>query len=324
MKFMNLKRFASTALAGALALSMAVPAFAAGNTTVISGAYEAVTLSVTVPATGKAIINPYGLPYKLSADYSVSGQQITTAAPLLIRNMSPVALAVTANLKGEASTGVNLNDQTAAGALDFTTETDKELHVVFQAFEAVGVDTNNATDNDILIPKLIALADDDAKLTGDVTTTAADATGTLVLREGKDGELQSGGAAFIRLSGEAAKKATWETSDTFTATIAFTFEPSVYTKSAGEIDAGSVDLANFAAANSPATLTLTPALPENVTATSTEWISSDIAAVKVEKNAADANKAALTHVAAGTAKITVTIKGSDGVTYVSEVNVTAK
>lgn len=50
MKFMNLKRFASTALAGALALSMAVPAFAAGNTTVISGAYEAVTLSVTVPA----------------------------------------------------------------------------------------------------------------------------------------------------------------------------------------------------------------------------------------------------------------------------------
>ena len=58
MKSMNLKRFASTALAGALALSMAVPAFAAGNTTVISGAYEAVTLSVTVPTTGKAIIKP--------------------------------------------------------------------------------------------------------------------------------------------------------------------------------------------------------------------------------------------------------------------------
>lgn len=322
MKFMNLKRFASTALAGALALSMAVPAFAAANTTVISGAYEAVTLSVTVPTTGKAIINPYGLPYKLSADYSVSNQQITTAAPLLIQNKSDVALAVTANLKGQASTGVTLE---ADGVTpDYSGVTDKKLHVTFQAFEAAGVDTNNATDNDILIPKFIALENGDAKLTGDVTTTAADATGTLVLREGKDNELQNGGAAFIRLSGEVAKKAAWATTDTFTATIAFTFEPSVYTKSAGEIDAGSVDLANFAAANSPATLTLTPALPENVTATSTEWVSSDITAVKVEKNAADANKAALTHVAAGTAKITVTIKGSDGVTYVSEVNVTAK
>lgn len=322
MKFMNLKRFASTALAGALALSMAVPAFAAANTTVISGAYEAVTLSVTVPTTGKAIINPYGLPYKLSADYSVSNQQITTAAPLLIQNKSDVALAVTANLKGQASTGVTL--EADGDTADYSGVTDKKLHVTFQAFEAAGVDTNNATDNDILIPKFIALEDGDAKLTGDVTTTAADATGTLVLREGKDNELQNGGAAFIRLSGEVAKKAAWATTDTFTATIAFTFEPSVYTKSAGEIDAGSVDLANFAAANSPATLTLTPALPENVTATSTEWVSSNIAAVKVEKNAADANKAALTHVAAGTAKITVTIKGSDGVTYVSEVNVTAK
>lgn len=322
MKFMNMKRFASTAMAGALALSLAVPAFAAGGQTVIAGTYEAIDLSVTVPATGKAIINPYGLPYKLNADNSVSGQQITTAAPLLIQNKSAVALVVTANLKGEASTGVTLEDNTAS--TDYTIETDKKLRVEFQAFEADGVDTNNATDMDVLIPKFIALEDGDAALKGDVTTTAGDATGNLVLREGKDGELQNGGAAFIRLSGEVAKKAEWATTDTFTATVAFTFEPGAYSKSAGEIDAGSVDLANFAAANSPATLSLTPALPTGVTATSTEWTSSDEACVKVTKNTADANKASLTHVAAGSAKITVTIEGSDGVTYITSVDVTAK
>ena len=224
-------------------------------------------------------------------------------------------------MKGEASTGVTL--EADGDTADYSGVTDKKLHVMFQAFEAAGVDTNNATDNDILIPKFIALEDDAAKLSGDVVTTAADATGNLVLREGKDGELQNGGAAFIRLSGEAAKKASWATTDTFTATIAFTFEPSTYTKEAGEIGAGSVDLTNFTASDSPATLTLTPALPAGVTATSTEWASSDDAVVTVTKNSADSNKASLAHVAAGSAKVTVTIVGSDGVTYVSEVNVTA-
>ncbi len=36
MKFMNMKRFASTVMAGALTMSLAVPAFAADSQTVIT------------------------------------------------------------------------------------------------------------------------------------------------------------------------------------------------------------------------------------------------------------------------------------------------
>lgn len=55
MKFMNKKRFGSTVMAGALALSLAAPAFAANNTsTTITGAYADIPIAVSVPTTGTA------------------------------------------------------------------------------------------------------------------------------------------------------------------------------------------------------------------------------------------------------------------------------
>lgn len=50
-------RILSGAMAGALALSLAVPAFAS-NSTDITGTYQAVTIDVTVPTSGTAQINP--------------------------------------------------------------------------------------------------------------------------------------------------------------------------------------------------------------------------------------------------------------------------
>ena len=72
MKFLNKKRVASAALAGALALSMAAPAFASQS--VITGNYKEIRLAVTVPTTGKAVINPYGLPIALSETHNISGR----------------------------------------------------------------------------------------------------------------------------------------------------------------------------------------------------------------------------------------------------------
>ena len=62
MKFMNMKRFASTVMAGALTMSLAVPAFAADSQTVITATYAETALDVVVPANTNATINPYGLP----------------------------------------------------------------------------------------------------------------------------------------------------------------------------------------------------------------------------------------------------------------------
>lgn len=314
MKFMNLKRFASTAMAGVMALSLAVPAFAASASSTITGSVAEITLSVTVPDTGEAVINPYGLPYKMG-ESSVTGQQIVTTSPLLIQNKSTTALKVTAEVTGKQGTGVTL-EATASG---YDTSTDKKLAVKFQAFEATGVDATVAGDKDALITKFIALKDSDAVLTATVadgTANAATGSKDLVLREAKDGELQNGGAAFFRLSGQVAKKADWKTTDTFEAKIAFTFEPSTYAKSAGTIAGGT---ALTSGGTTSATLTLTPALPSGVTVSAWTWTSGEPAAATATAQT-DTTKCNVAYVADSSAAdknvtFTVSGEGSDGITY---------
>lgn len=110
MKFMNLKRFGATIMAGVLTLSMAVPAFAAdtpAGQVVISGSYEDIPISVSVPTTGTAQINPYGLPVEFALSdtitkVSVSGEQITSV-PLSIRNQGATKLSVNATLAVDTS-----------------------------------------------------------------------------------------------------------------------------------------------------------------------------------------------------------------------------
>lgn len=249
MKHMNLKRFASTALAGVLALSSAVPALAEDKSTVITGTYQATELSVTVPTTGSAIINPYGLPIDMEDGVSVlSGQQITTAAPLVISNQSKVDLKVTA-------VGT-IADVDGSSALTYiTTSADdvevsqtpspavqpKNVFVQFEAFAAPDLDVETESDPTVTNP---AFADLD-KATPDLTLTFDDSqevetTGDLVLRAGQDTVTQKGGAAYIRLSGAVAKKPTksgdagaivaddWLETDGFKATIIYTFEPDEY------------------------------------------------------------------------------------------------
>lgn len=313
------KRLGSMALAGAMAMTMAIPAFAVDNQTTITGSYTPIQLRVTVPTTGAAIINPYGLPFQIG-EATISGQQITTSAPLVIANRSSVALAVTANLKGTPTTGVTL--EASSATTDYTTATDKKLHVVFEAFAEDSLTALNVTDNDTLRPLFAALDSADADLTGDVLATAADATGTLVLREGDaDGEVQSGGAALFRLSGEAAKKATWAADDSFTAEIVFTFEPGEYTKDAG----GTLTTAraiSVTGTDQTANITFTPALPTGVTATSTTFSSSDTSKMVIVDSATSAGTKQVKAVAAGTADLIATVTGSDGLTYTKTLTIT--
>lgn len=317
MKFMNMKRFASTVMAGALTLSLAAPAFAADET-VITATYAETTLEVTVPADTTATINPYGLPVTMAdATTVLSGQPITIATPLMIENKSAVALKVGASITTTVTglTLVNSENGVAAGSA-------KAVYAEFQAFEAAGIDGAAALDPTTTSPAWVALEDDDAVLTATLdTTNPATATGDLVLREGADGMAQDGGVAFVRLSGVAAKKPTtpWATTDKLVATITYSFEPAVYTKSAGTLEPAATTIS--LAGTPQQALRFTSALPTGVTAVETTYISSDPAVLEVATNGAN-----VTGKAAGKATVTVTIKGSDGIIYTAttaEITVTA-
>ena len=286
MKFMNMKRFASTVLAGTMALSLAVPAMAADET-VITAAYKETTLDVTVPADTNATINPYGLPVTLGDSTTVlSGQPITIATPLMIQNKSGVALKVGASV---TTTVTGLALATAENGVAGGNA--KEVFAEFQAFEAAGIDGASALDPTITNPAWAALKSEDAALKAVLSSTAAataTATGAdLVLREGADGMAQVGGIAFVRLSGVAAKNPTtpWEETDKLVATITYSFEPATYTKSAGTL-APAVTTISLAGTPQQA-LTFTSALPTGVTATETTYTSSDPAVVEVAANGAN-------------------------------------
>lgn len=334
MKSMNLKRIASTVLAGALTLSMAVPALAAEkNTTNINGTYTPINLAVTVPSTGKAVINPYGLPYTLDENNSISGQQITTGAPLTVQNRSSVALSVSAKITGEVPTGSGFTFATAAPA---DTVTDKEGYVLFQMFPATALTEANLEDASVLIGGFAKLDDADAlpATPAVVATTAKDVADIITLREGKDGELQKGGAAYFRLSGNVAKKAEWTTADTFSVKVAFTFEPAEFAKNAGTLAAiNSGDVSQIG--NVATTIKLTPDkdLPADFafTTANTKWeLVGERAAGFTLEAGTNPNEAKVKVPATGSPaqsgeKVTlkVTVTDADGIPYVAEIECTA-
>lgn len=319
MKFKNMKqRLASTALAGVMAMSLAAPAFAAGNSTNISGSYRAITVAVNVPATGTAIINPYGLPVELGKDsgVNISGQQITTGAPLLVQNKSAVPLSVSASIASTVKGTFTFDGSAIADG-----ETGNKGNVLFQMFDAPGVTEANASDMDVLNPMFAALDDADAlcntvlSLTS-TSTPAVEEDDIVTLKAANAaGELVDGGAAFFRLGGTVAKKPTvaWTASDGFTSKVTFTFEPTAApAELAGTVAFGDDTL--DVAVTTSTTATLTPDLPDNVTVTTWSWTSATPAAATVTA-LADTKTATVTYAGSGSSVITVRGTGSDGITY---------
>ena len=316
MKFMNMKRFASTVLAGTMALSLAVPAMAADET-VITAAYKETTLDVTVPADTNATINPYGLPVTLGDSTTVlSGQPITIATPLMIQNKSGVALKVGASV---TTTVTGLALATAENGVAGGNA--KEVFAEFQAFEAAGIDGASALDPTITNPAWAALKSEDAALKAVLSSTAAataTATGAdLVLREGADGMAQVGGIAFVRLSGVAAKNPTtaWEETDKLVATITYSFELATYTKSAGTLSTPA-NLSAGAGTARDITLTLPAGVTPNDAGLTWEWATSDTADVTIaDTSGSGTYKASITPNTAGTFTVTVSFVGTDGIPY---------
>jgi hypothetical protein len=200
---------------------------------------------VTVPETGTAQINPYGLPveYKnLSSSTSktakVSGQQIVTQ-PLYISNDGDVALSVGATVTTTAK-GVEIITKKD----DIAKSTEKQAYVELQmaksALKSLADDAAKdkitaeyATDATWSSASKLTLSTDDAVsnpsdtplatlVASKVTTTTNDDNTTTTTVTYSEGSIW-----LFRLSGSVvtAPETAWSTNDNFTATIAFTFTP---------------------------------------------------------------------------------------------------
>ena len=241
------KRILSSVLAVAAAASMAVPAFAAGNETEITGTYEEVEIKVLVPATATAKINPYALDIELedTSKTKISGQQIVTD-PAAIVNQSSMNLGVSASVLGTIKTGSDLKFATAStkgsgteGSDDYVAPaTTKSAFVYLQMKTADGLansdidTTKNEVKVDSLAPKVAAWNDAfDAEKDIVVGTKSASKENMVTLKPATGGtsknEVVDGGIAMFRLSGDCvtAPKTDWVETDGFTVNVAFTFAP---------------------------------------------------------------------------------------------------
>lgn len=244
-------RILSGIMAGALALSLAVPALA-DNETVITGTYVNTPIAVTVPTTGTAQINPYGLDVKLADNTSkISGNQIVTM-PLAIINNSEMTLSVGASVTGEAKGDFLFG--TAATNLTTTKTKTGIVYLQVKADSSLG-----DTDQDNNVTTGIALKDASLDpLFEDWGEFVKPTTGSkdLLLKAGSattgtdlaildpidpatsSGHEKIGGVALFRLAGEVVASPTepWATTDGFTATVAFTFSPvKTYTIAEGTV-----------------------------------------------------------------------------------------
>lgn len=330
MKFMNMKRFGSVVMAGALALSLTVPAFAGStqpdHSTVITGGYTEIPIAVTVPTTGTANINPYGLPVTLTksndSTVNIVGQQITHEV-LAVRNNGDVALDMDVKSfqvlpKGEVSVAA-------------TADADKQIKVELQVAGLNDAKYALAPDNDSLGDALIDAFAADSTWTGakSVAAPTASANATSVTTPGTIAKAAALGAATVadgavtaygnssialfRLKGTLAadpKTGTtenpWEAADGFVATVVFKFAP---------VSAGDAAV-TVGIASGTATATFN-AGTSGLTVAKYEWVSSDETVATVVADTGTTNTSAVTTVGTGagrTSTITVTATLSNGST----------
>lgn len=218
---MNFKKIMSSALAGAMALSLSVPAFAAANAdtsleqnTAITGTTQAPTIKITVPDTGAVVVNPYKMSVTPDGGSTAVTDQIISATQY-IENASDVAVKVSAQVTG-----------TAAGNLAFATASTQTKAVttnsVFMYFEMVASDDNSTE------PTWATAYDSKSTTQILVSTKATKKADMLTLAAGTGTAAASTGAyAAFHLAGDAASTPTtaWAAADKADVAIAFTFTP---------------------------------------------------------------------------------------------------
>lgn len=253
------KRILSGAMAGVLAMSLAVPAFAADttppkNTTVFTGAYEETDIAVTVPGSIQAFLNPYGLGTSVTksddSKVDITGQIVSI--PQAITNESGLDLTVGATITGEivavegveATQLMKFNAVTTKGVGSNPEEegyvapaTAKSAFVQFQAVQAgsavAGADADAIADPIIVESAKAATWTAAGVKSVTVGTKAVTEDNLATLKKATldtDGAFTAypaGSAVLIRLTGDCvtSPKIGWTDNDSFKVTVAFTFTP---------------------------------------------------------------------------------------------------
>ena len=211
------KRLLLTALAAVFAGTMSFSAFAETNrTTTVTVRYAEPTIDVTVPQTGNAYINPYGLPIEVKGGLKVTGQQITSD-PMGIQNKSDVDLEINVEITGEVSGDVRL--------MSDPIDSDSTTKSAFVYLQMKQFTEGTFSDEDIL-KNLASLP------------VAYNATKDVILLDGRTQKSEQamavmakagsvGSNVAFRLTGSCVKapREPWTSADGFKATIVFTFSP---------------------------------------------------------------------------------------------------
>jgi hypothetical protein len=236
----------SLSMAALTTAALAAPAFAAttANQTVVKTTYAEVPISVTVPTTGTATINPYGLPVNVTLSDNTTKQmtshQITTQ-PLWITNNGDVDLSIGATVTTAITSGSELTIVDSKPADD---ETAKQAMVYLEVRQsALTADLSSALDAD---EKDTILTD----AAGWAASTYSSTAKTQLLLSTDEAVSQSGMVEIKKITDNSGTKKyskesivefrlegnvtedpekAWTTKDGFTATIAFTFKPATTT-----------------------------------------------------------------------------------------------
>lgn len=228
---MKFKKIMSTALAGVMALSLSATALAGETdleqTTEITGTTQTPTISITVPVGGDVILNPY----KMSVDVSEAqdGSDVVNtqiiSAPEYIKNKTDVALSISATVTGKvAGEAVFATASTQGGTRPVTT---KSAFVYLEVIDAGAGDDADAT-APTTVPTDADWAAYDAKAANQILLAAKAVSKANMLTVPAVADASSSFIAY-RLAGDAASSPTkaWTPADTVSATIAFTFTPTV-------------------------------------------------------------------------------------------------
>lgn len=285
---MKCKKLITFALTGAMALSIAAPAFAAESNlaTEISGGYDEIEIAVTVQPTGTAVINPYSMPvqamYKPETGDASSVGELTSAGqiatqPLVMVNKSSVNLSVGAEVTATMPTAsqmelvttaptskitdkqalvyLEMKRDTTLRESDITTSTSKKPicgidgSKVVEAFNAWPASTYNKSAKDQVV-----VNPEESTVKQDMAIMNAASKGATASSKNT---ANPGSFVLYRLGGVVVKNPdeAWTKKDTFTVNAAFKFTP-VASQATGAVTATNTVLAsNALAVAAPSTLT---------------------------------------------------------------------
>lgn len=299
-----MKKFLSTVLALAMALSLCVPAFAAdtvlngvdglgeGAVVEVTGTTQTATVKVTVPSGGNVVLNPYGLDYTVEGAANPVQDQIISAEQYIV-NESNMPIKVSTKVTGTIE---GTGDFAAASAVS---ETDKKVFLNFEIGKTTAKGTAAASYEKV-----------------NLTKTQVSCTDIVMDKVGGTNP-----AIAFKFTGDAAKNPTnpWTTDDIIGASIAFTFAlDNSGAGGGGGTTAASVSLdkSSLTLASGTDTLTATfNAGTSGLTVTKYDWTSSTTGAYTVTPGgSASDTTATVTYVADGTSTITVTATLSDSTT----------